>query len=300
MTKKNQERNENQHTVVQENLCEKCGEREFHHVHLKDEFKEEVTSKDHRLVYKKHPEYFEKLCTQCHSEIHGNVPKQSELKRLVIFRDRAIKRKNVIENHIRGFGRIEYKIPETLEDDYKRIKKEIRELEKQIKKHLEEEYAGEFLDWLLNIKGVSHVSASKLLAYVDINNTPSISALWSYCGLNPNFVKRKRGMTQEEAMKCGNPYLKKEMMGIQADSFIRQRTPIYREIYDESKDKYAKLEFEPGELKEKFNGYKKKSVGLSKGHIHNRAKRKMVKTFLKHFWLKWRKFEKLPLSKPFK
>ena len=86
-------------------------------------------------------------------------------------------------------------------------------------------------------------------------------------------------------MKFGNPYLKKEFMGILADSFIRQRTPVYRGMYDDEKDRQTKRVDE--------------NKPKNKMHAHLRAKRKMVKLFLSHLWQRWRELEGLPTSEPY-
>lgn len=70
-------------------------------------------------------------------------------------------------------------------------------------------------------------------------------------------------------------------MGVLADSFIKQRTPLYREIYD--KEKQRQLD----------------NNGITKLHAHRRAIRKMMKIFISHFWLKWRGAEGLEVSKPY-
>ena len=81
--------------------CQKCKKAEAHHEHHKDG--------DHK---NNDPKNKQMLCTKCHSKIHGISPKQSELKWFVLLRDRAIRVRNVLNNQERGFGRIEYLIPE--------------------------------------------------------------------------------------------------------------------------------------------------------------------------------------------
>lgn len=283
--------------------CEKKGcNREAVHCHYK--YWEEKTLKgDHQLIAKKHPEWFEWLCAKHHAEVHEIDPKQSELKRLVIMRDRAIKRKNVLNNQIKGLGDIEYKIPKQMEKRFKKEKKVVREWEKKIKEQLEKEYS-EMWEWFSKIKGISHVTAGKLLAWIDIKDTPTVSSLWRYSGMgyikNGKAVRRRKNMSKKEAEKCGNPYLKKEILGVLASSFIRQNTQPYRDIYDNEKERQLKREYEKGELKERYGRpYKKKDVHITQGHAHRRAIRKMMKIFLQHFWVEWRKVEDLPVTEPY-
>jgi len=41
------------------------------------------------------------------------------------------------------------------------------------------------------------------------------------------------------------------------------------------------------------------SINRSKGHIHNRAGRKMVKLWIAHIWTTWRQLEGLPIRDPY-
>jgi len=269
-------------------LCERCKNREAHHEHHKDG--------NHKNNNQENIQY---LCTLCHAELHGSSPKQSELKRFVIMRDRAIRIRNALNNQIRGFSRIEYITPEIWENESKEIDKIIKNLEKEIKKLLK---SGQYpiWNWLKEIRGISFISASKLISYIDIKNTPTISALWRYCGLDATHIKRTNKISKEEAMKFGNPYLKKELLGILAkNGFIMHNTPLYREIYDKEKEKQLEIEYPEGFLKEKYNGYKITDKHLSKGHAHNRAIRKMIKIFLEHLWREWRTLENLSITEPY-
>lgn len=220
-------------------VCAEC-KKPAHHIHHIDG--------NHKNDKKENLQW---LCTLCHSKVHGISPKQSELKEHVVVRDRALKIRNALNNQTRGFSRIELLIPKAWEDNQKNWNAIIRGEEKAIKALMQN---GNFKawGWLQKVKGISHVTAGKLMAYIDINKTPSVSALWRYCGLDATHVKRTRagfkGVKDKaaEAKKFGNPYLKKEIMGILADSFIRQRTPVYREIYDREKERQLHLMSQTG------------------------------------------------------
>lgn len=254
-------------------ICEICNEREATDEHHKDN-----NHKNNK------PENKQMLCTKCHAELHGISAKKSELKRLVIMRDRAIRIRNALTNQDRNFSRIEYAVPEMWGIEMKGWNKVIKGYEKEIKKLIENN-GYPIWEWLKNIKGISYNTAAKLISYIDIKNTPTISALWRYCGLDASHIKRTRKISQKEAKMFGNPYLKKEMMGILADNFIKQRTPVYRKIYDDEK---RKEQARTDENKPK-----------SKMHIHLRAKRVMAKIFLSHLWQEWRRLEKLPVTEPY-
>ena len=75
------------------------------------------------------------------------------------------------------------------------------------------------------------------------------------------------------------------------DSFIKQQTPHYVDIY------YAQKEYQRVQHPEPVSMNGKKMY--SDGHIHNRAWRKMIKRFLRDMWLHWRELEGLPVTEPF-
>lgn len=83
----------------------------------------------------------------------------------------------------------------------------------------------------------------------------------------------------------------KSTMFLVSDQFVKQRTPGYRELYDEEKIRLRNLH--PELIK--VNGTKK----YTDGHIHNMAMRKIKKEFLKQLWLKWREYEGLDISEEY-
>jgi len=74
------------------------------------------------------------------------------------------------------------------------------------------------------------------------------------------------------------------------DQFVRQRTPVYRDIYDQEKERLRIMYPE----RIKTNG----RVQYNDGHLHAMAMRKARKIFLQHLWLVWREAEGLPVSVP--
>jgi hypothetical protein len=124
---------------------------------------------------------------------------------------------------------------------------------------------------------------------------PYISSLWKHCGLDPDGAKgRKKG----EILHY-NPKLKTLAWKI-ADSFVKQRTHPYRGIYDNEKVIQQERVYPIGHLKKNFGGkYKDSDVKLTKLHVELRARRKMIKIFLQHYWLVGRTLKGLPVSMPY-
>jgi len=252
--------------VVEKKICEICKEKEATNIHHKDE--------NHRNNEEKNLQY---LCAPCHAELHGNTARVSKLRMLVDLRERAINTRNSIKNQIRGLSFIELTTPESWEIGNKYWDQQIKLLEKQIE---EEVKKYPLIEWLTSIKGISYNTSAYLISHIDISRSTHVSDLWRYCGLDATHIKRMKKITQEEAKKFGHPGLKKELLGIVADNFIKQRTPLYREVYDSEK-------------------LRQSNIVKTKMHAHRRAIRKMMKIFLQHYYVQDRTLHNLPVTQPY-
>jgi hypothetical protein len=149
---------------------------------------------------------------------------------------------------------------------------------------------GEVWPWVTSIKGLGAGGlAAQLLAQIDdVALCPTVSSLWRFAGLAVRDGKAEKNTKGEKAHF--NALLKGVCYNI-AVSFIKAQTPEYVDIYYDEKRRQRQLHPEP----EKVNGTKV----FTDGHIHNRAWRKMVKIFLQHLWVTWRKAEGLLVSEPY-
>lgn len=162
--------------------------------------------------------------------------------------------------------------------------------------------------WLLSIKGISNRLSAKLLANLkiqlpdketsELRRVQTASAWWRFAGLDPTADKLKKGEKSPF-----NRQLKTFCWQV-ADSFIKQRTPVYRDWYDlwkaeetaknergELADQAAK-QLEENNYGKKTEAFKAYSAGrLPDGHLHMRAMRKMEKLFLSHFHETWYRLE---------
>ena len=293
-------------------LCEICGEREYEHLHHIDFDKETGKSnKDSET---------QKLCTLCHAKVHGMEPKRSELKDKCVLLNRNQKTRIVIDNQIRGFGRIEMKIPdyylgmkEVLVMEEKKLVKEINNIlegkgdhflsaktlyesvSTNIKKKKGDHSDGaktQILDvsfpiysWLKSIKGMGPLNSAYLIGYIDWKKTPSVSALWCYCGQTPD-SKRTKGKKSN-----WNPVLKQRCFMI-SEGFIKSKSP-YKKIYDKEKAKQLKLmENDQSKIAKTQSKDVTPSIPKSRMHAHKRGMRKMVKTFLKDLWVEQNNIQK--------
>lgn len=150
---------------------------------------------------------------------------------------------------------------------------------------------GPIWNWVTSIKGLgAGTLAAQLLALIDdISIPPYPSSLCRFAG----FSVTPDGKAEKCQRGVKSPYNRK-LKGVcwnVADQFIRHYTPIYREIYDDEKERQRLLHPEKIKVDGKWR--------YNDGHLHNRAWRKMVKMFLGHLWLQWRTFEGLPITEPY-
>jgi len=185
-----------------------------------------------------------------------------------------------------------------------KVHKDAEKHEEEYKKLMMEFVENEpiYTEFLQHIIGISAVLSSNLIKeFGYCENAPYISSLWKYCGMHVvdgEAPKRKRGKQLDFNLRL------RALCWKIADSFIKQRTPFYRGIYDKEKARQNELlesalgkmsdeekkEFEKikgkgtEEKKRKFMDKFDKKAPLSKKHAEMRARRKMVKIFLAHYW----------------
>lgn len=128
-----------------------------------------------------------------------------------------------------------------------------------------------YTGFLREIRGIGPAVAAGLLAYVgDIRRFPSASHLNSYFGLG---VKDGKAPRRQKGQKAGWHHRGRSLiLGVIADQFVKQGTPVFREVYDAEKARQLAL-LPPSE------------TGLSaQGLAEKRARRKAAKTFMKDFY----------------
>lgn len=187
-------------------------------------------------------------------------------------------------------------------------------------------------EYLSHVKGIGEVLAANLVyRFGDCENSPHPSSLWKYCGLhvvNGRAPRRATGERVDWRTDCRT--LARKI----AESLIKQRSPIFREIYDQTREREEERNMVPksiplsqkddvigdcvpgdlvGKEPEKritvTKGVYEKLVKehgenatvpvfLSKDHIHSRALRKVAKVFLCTFWVASRELAGLPVEDP--
>lgn len=169
-----------------------------------------------------------------------------------------------------------------------------KEIIKVAKKSLKEERI--YSEWLAKVKGIGPTLATGLIAEINnIERFETISKLWAYSGLHVaedgKVVKRRRG---EKANWNTNLKRTSWLVG---EAFVKGGG-AYRELYDKFRAEYDKKWKTPKDCGS--TGCKNKGKGkCMDGHRHAAAKRKTVKVFLAHLYMKWREIEGLPVREPF-
>ena len=140
--------------------------------------------------------------------------------------------------------------------------------------------------WLSGVKGISTVLCANMLREFGYCETyRHISSLWKHCGLHVvdgKAPRRKRGEKIDFS-----PRLRTLAWKI-GDSFVKQRTPYYRDVYDKEKERQVRL---------MENGADNAPESLM--HAELRARRKMVKIFLAHYWFVTRSIKGLEVEQPY-
>jgi hypothetical protein len=126
--------------------------------------------------------------------------------------------------------------------------------------------------YISGVKGVGPSLAAQILSQIDIQTADTVSALWRYCGFAVIDGKAEKP-TKGEKLHY-NKKLKTVFFKL-ASSLLRAGSP-YRQFYDDAKEYYQA-----------------NRPDWTKNHIHMASLRKMIKVFIAHLWLVWRKVDGL-------
>ncbi len=164
--------------------------------------------------------------------------------------------------------------------------------------------------WAYQQVGIGPVIASGLSAHIDVTKAASISAVWKFAGQAPGFDRKVKGIKLPY-----NARLKVLCFKI-GESFVRvsgKDGATYGKLYTEFKAEEirrnesgayaeaAKRELANKKFKVQDSVTKKRLLAgmLSDAHLHARAKRRTVKIFLAHYWVKGREARGLFVGEPY-
>jgi hypothetical protein len=242
----------------------------------------------------------------------------------------------------------------------------IKEIEKNTLKNMKEilERFEFYNQWLAKVDGIGVATASPIIAEIDIYTATTVSKIWQYAGLNSGYVFGKKAILKNkyrepmgvmvgtlppdkdknervviktpdlvkgdkmtEGYLCPyNKYLKKSMMGVIADIFIKHQTPYTKIFYDlyvpgrfrDPKQKHKNgipfMELKPHlagqygryDLSEKLTNERRKGEIIqipwkdtTPKHREFAARRAMMKAFLRDVYVNWRTIEGLEVRPPY-
>lgn len=157
--------------------------------------------------------------------------------------------------------------------------------------------------WALSVTGLGPRLVGGLVAMIDPAAAPHISSLWRYAGLDPTAVWAK-GEKPPWNLRL------KRLCYLIGDSFVKNHNRpecFYGKIYEQTKAQEAEKNERGGfavqaaagaeRVGKKTESYKAYATGkLPLGHLDMRARRKAVKIFLSHYWIKAREAAGLPVT----
>lgn len=166
-------------------------------------------------------------------------------------------------------------------------------------------------EFLKDIKGVGPAMAGVIVASFDITRAEYPSSLWAYAGYDvaadgkarsrrkEHLIDREYvatdGQTKTKKSATYNPWLRQKLF-VLGDGFLKQRTPVYREIYDNYK---RRLEHSDKPVRRYKDGVVVEELTwatTTPAHRHLAAIRYMMKRFLVDLYNAWRALEGLPIA----
>lgn len=119
----------------------------------------------------------------------------------------------------------------------------------------------------------------------DLPYERSISQLWSYCGVGDPERKRKRGMSQDEALSAGSPRLR-SLLFVISEGCVKNRRSPYRVVYEAARATYSNRLHADACVRCGPTG-RPAPVGSpwSAAHQHAAAMRKVAKEILRDLWI---------------
>ena len=178
---------------------------------------------------------------------------------------------------------------EGLEGKEKTLKQEIAELAMQHPL---------WKEWLKNIKGLGAYSAGVLIAELWLRTFKYRSSLKRYCGLGTTQDGKAQNKVNSKNLKDHkyNHFLQSFLLGVVADNFIKQKTPVYYEYYLKKKEEAAQKHPEYVPPPGGWNSVPKDK--RHPGRLDKIARREMMILFINHLWEVMHKMKTGKLAPP--
>ena len=235
-----------------------------------------------------------------HMKRHGNYRERQEelheLKIMVDGREQLLKTVSGVNNRLlamkRGTDELDQTTVEMLNEQLNVAISHMGKADRRIDKFVKA-MQNPMAEAALKIKGLGAGTIAYMLVYVDIEKARYASSVWAYCGYHKAAHER-----YEKGVAGGGSKKMRAALYRMADSMIKTRC-VYRDIYDREK---AKLEVsEKVVISNNTQGLKTEVMWKETKpcHRHGAAMRKMIKIFLAHWWLVYRRIDGLPTELPY-
>lgn len=147
-------------------------------------------------------------------------------------------------------------------------------------------------EWAKDVRGCAELSLAQIIGETgDLSGYDNPSKVWKRLGLAPyngraaSTWRTCGGATADDWVEMGYSPARRSVVYNIGECFVKAGGP-YRELYDQFKEEYAAREW-CGRCHNK--GDKGDREHCTKAHVHNRAKRKAEKRFIRDLWAAWRK-----------
>lgn len=163
--------------------------------------------------------------------------------------------------------------------------------------------------WAYQQVGIGPVIACGLAAHIDVTKASTPSAVCKFSGFAPGYDRRVKGQKlpynsrlKLVCWKAGESFVKvcskegafygKLYSQFKGDEVSRNENGLYQK---QAKEELAAKKFRSDTVTKK----RLQEGKLSDAHLHARAKRRTIKIFLQHYWLKGRQARGLPTPDPY-
>jgi len=217
------------------------------------------------------------LCLGCHQKVHGNEAIMSDLRLVTRLYYAQQEGRKGIANRVRSYSR-DMDLPVPMAE---KALAESQEYEQKLQRHVAQllKPMPIYTQWLKPIKGIGPMLAASLISEIaDISRFVSVRSLWKYAGMDVQHGKAPKRTRGNKI--TWNPHLRTCAWKV-ASQFVRTNPSFGRTLYDGYKEYYVARDGD-----------------LSKGHIDNRARRRVAKDLLRCLWVEWRTLENLPITEP--
>jgi len=222
------------------------------------------------------PENQAPICKKCHDAVHGITAELNDLKLLVRQFYSVQDQRMALENRVGAYRQYDIDVPYA-----RRALADVRAIEDKIEEHIEARLRTVpfYNAWLKRVKGVGPLLGASVISELGSpDKFPRVSSVWHYAGLHVidgQAPQRRRGKRIS-----WNPDLRTTCYKL-GDQFVRATDSLGRRLYEEYRAYYDERDDD-----------------ISKGHRFNRAKRRVVKDFMRCLWVAWREARNLPVTEP--